>query len=157
MQDLTPLGTQLGVPLRASGGMSGSISGALDALQAQSQVDLEDWRLMDFQGERIGVAFQGAALTTNPRANLTVLLDGIEGGALPASSARLAGRYGDGAGQVEFAVTDGPYRETRLAGHIDSCGRIRKSDSTPCGCNIAAGAGRIPARSAWSARPTGRF
>ena len=117
-KDLTPFGTPLGLPLQASGGITGSISGALDALQAQSQMELEEWRFDDFQGKQVRVTFQGEALTTNPRANLTASLDGIEGGALPASSARFNGRYGEGMGQVEFAVIDGPYRETRIAGHV---------------------------------------
>ncbi len=117
-KDLTPLGPQLGTPVRANGGLTGSISGALDALQAQSQMQLDDWRYGDFQGERVRVTFQGEELTTNPRATLTASLDGIQGSALPASSVTFDGRYRDQQAQVDFSVTDGPYRQTRISGHV---------------------------------------
>ena len=117
-KDLTPLGPHLGTPVRANGGLTGSLSGALDALQAQGQMQLDDWRYGDFQGERVRVTFQGEELTTNPRATLTASLDGIEGSALPASSVTFDGRYRDQQAQVDFSVTDGPYRHTRIAGHV---------------------------------------
>ncbi len=118
IKDLVPLGSQLGAPIRANGGLTGSLSGALDALQAQSQVHLDDWRYGDFQGERVRVTLQGEELTTNPRATLTASLDGIQGSALPASSVTFDGRYRDQQAQVDFSVTDGPYRQTRIAGHV---------------------------------------
>ena len=117
-KDLTPLGPQLGTSIWANGGLTGSISGALGALQAQSQLQLNDWRYGDFQGERVRVTFQGEDLTTNPRATLRASLDGIQGSALPASSVTFDGRYRDRQAQVEFSVTDGPYRQTRIAGHV---------------------------------------
>ena len=117
-KDLTPLGPQLGTSVRASGGLTGSISGALDALEAQSQMQLDDWRYGDFQGERVRVTFQGEELTTNPRATLTASLNGMQGSNLPASSATFDGRYHDQQAQVDFSVTDGPYRQTRLVAHI---------------------------------------
>ena len=117
-KDLTPFGPQLGTPVRANGGLTGSISGALDALQAQSQMQLDNWRYGDFQGERLRVTFQGEELTTNPQATLTASLDGIQGSALPASSVTFDGRYRDQQAQVDFSVTDGPYRHTRIAGHL---------------------------------------
>ena len=117
-EDLTPLGPHLGTPVQASGGLTGSLSGALDALQAQGQVQLDNWRYGDYQGENVQVTFQGRELTTNPRATLTASLDGIQSGALPASSVTFDGRYRDRQAQVDFSVTDGPYRQSRIAGHV---------------------------------------
>ena len=117
-KDLTPLGPQLGTSVRATGALTGSLSGALDALQAQGQMQLDNWRYGRFQGESVQVTFQGKALTTNPRANFTASLNGIQGGALPASSVTFDGRYRDQQAQVDVSVTDGPYRQSRIAGHV---------------------------------------
>lgn len=117
-EDLTPIGPLLGTSVRASGGLTGSLSGALDALQAQGQLQLDNWRYGDYQGENVQVTFQGEELTTNPRATLTASLDGIQSGALQASSVTFDGRYRDQQAQVDFSVTDGPYRQSRIAGHV---------------------------------------
>ena len=117
-KDLAPFGPQLGAPTRADGGLTGSISGPLDALRTQGRLYLEDWAYGDFRGEEASVTFEGEDLTTRPRATLTASFDGVQGNALPASSATFDGRYGDRQAQVEFSVTDGPYEQTRLAGRV---------------------------------------
>ena len=80
-KDLAPLGSQLGAPTQASGGLTGSISGPLNALRTQGQLRLEDWAYGDFHGEEASVTFQGEDLTTNPRATLTAAFDGVQGNA----------------------------------------------------------------------------
>lgn len=117
-KDLAPFGSQLGAPTQASGGLTGSISGPLDALRTQGQLQLEDWAYGDFRGEEASVTFDGEDLATKPRATLTASFDGVQGNALPASSATFDGRYGDRQAQVDFSVTDGPYEQTRLAGRV---------------------------------------
>lgn len=118
-QDITSIGPLLGVSVQAGGGLTGSLSGALDALQAQSQLQLDDWRYGDVHGERVRVTFHGEALTTNPQATLTASLDGIQGGVLPPSAATLDGRFLEQQAQLDFSVTDGPYRQTRVTAHVD--------------------------------------
>ena len=117
-KDLAPFGSQLGAPTQASGGLTGSISGALDALRTQGRLHLEHWAYGDFRGEAASVTFEGEDLTTKPRATLAASFDGVQGNALPASSATFDGRYGDRQAQVEFSVTGGPYEQTRLAGRV---------------------------------------
>jgi len=117
-KDLAPFGPQLGVPTQASGGLTGSISGPLDALRTQGRLQLDDWAYGDFRGEEASVTFEGEDLATKPRAILTASFDGVQGNALAASSATFDGRYGDRQAQVEFSVTDGPYEQTRLAGRV---------------------------------------
>ena len=117
-KDLAPFGPQLGAPTQASGGLTGSISGPLDALRAQGRLHLEDWAYGDFRGEAASVTFEGEDLTTKPRATLTASFNGVQGSALPASSATFDGRYGDRQAQVEFSVTGGPYEQTHLAGRV---------------------------------------
>ena len=117
-KDLAPFGPQLGAPTQASGGLTGSIGGPLDALRTQGRLHLEDWAYGDFRGEAASVTFEGEDLTTNPRATLTASFDGVQGNALPDSSATFDGRYRDRQAQVDFSVTDGPYRQTRLAGRL---------------------------------------
>ena len=117
-KDLAPFGPQLGAPTQASGGLTGSISGPLDALRTQGQLHLEHWAYGDFRGEAASVTFEGEDLTTKPRATLTASFDGLQGNALPASSATFDGRYGDRQARVEFSVTGGPYERTRLAGRV---------------------------------------
>ena len=116
-QDLIPLGPQLAM-VRANGALTGSLSGSLDALEAQGQMQLDNWRYGNFQGGSVQVTFRGKGLTTNPRATLTASLDGLQGSVLPASSVTLDGSYRDQQAQVDFSVTDGPYRQSRLAGHV---------------------------------------
>lgn len=117
-KDLAPFGSQLGAPTQASGGLTGSISGPLDALRTQGRLHLEHWAYGDFRGENASVTFEGEDLTTKPRATLTASFDGVQGNALPASSATFDGRYRDRQAQVEFSVTGGPYEQTRLAGRV---------------------------------------
>ena len=117
-KDLAPFGPQLGSPTQASGGLTGSISGPLDALRAQGRLHLEDWAYGDFRGEAASVRFEVEDLTTKPRATLTASFNGVQGSALPASSATFDGRYRDRQAQVEFSVTGGPYEQTHLAGRV---------------------------------------
>ena len=118
LKDLTPLAARLGVPVRASGGLAGSLGGTLDDLQTRGQMQLEAWRYGDVQGGNVQLTFQGTGLTTNPQAALTAALAGIRGNALPAGSITFDGRYRDRQARVDVAVTDGPYRQTRIAGHV---------------------------------------
>lgn len=117
-KELGPLGQHLGTPLRASGGIAGSLDGTLDALRSRGEMHIENWNYGGFQGQRVRVTWQGADLTTRPRATLAASLDGIQGNALAASSLTLHGRYGDEQAQFDISVTDGPYRQTRVAGRI---------------------------------------
>ena len=117
-KDLTPLASQHGVPVRASGGLAGSLGGTLDDLQTRGQMQLEDWRYGDVQGRGVQLTFEATELTTNPQATLTAALAGIQGNALPAGSITFNGRYHDRQARVDVAVTDGPYRQTRVAGHV---------------------------------------
>ena len=117
-KDLAPFGSQLGAPTQASGDLTGSLSGALDALRTQGRLHLEHWAYGDFQGEAASVTFEGEDLTKKPRATLAASFDGVQGSALPASSATFDGRYGDRQAQVEFSVTGGPYEQTHLAGRV---------------------------------------
>ena len=117
-KDLASFGPRLGAPVQASGGLTGSISGPLDALRIQGQLRLENWAYGDFRGEEASATFEGEDLTTKPRATLTASFDGVQGSALPASSATFDGRYGDRQAQVEFSVTGGPYEQTHLAGRV---------------------------------------
>ena len=119
-------------PIQASGGLTGSISGALDALRTQGQLRLEDWAYGDFRGEEAGVTFEGEDLTTNPRATLTASFDGVQGNALPAGSAVpavvAAGRLSldlAAAGRVERPEITGVVQLSDLAWNELPLGRIR--------------------------------
>ena len=117
-KDLAPLGLQLGEPTLASGSLTGSIDGALDALSAHGELLLETWAYGDFQGDEATVMFEGQDLMTSPQATLTATFDDVQGGALPAGSVTLDARYQNRLAQIDVAVTDGPYQGTRVTGQV---------------------------------------
>ena len=118
-KDLAPLALRTGGPIQAHGSLSGSLGGALDALRARGELRLESWAYGDFGGEKATVTFEGEDLVTRPRASVTGTFEGVHGRALPASSATLEGWFHEQQVQLDFAVTGGPYRKTRVAGRVD--------------------------------------
>ena len=117
-KDFAPLGPQSGKPTQASGSLTGSMDGPFDALRARGELRLESWAHGDFQGEEAAVQFEGEDLITKPRGTMTAKFEDVRGRALPASSATFEGRYHDRQAQVDFSVTSGPYKETRVAGRV---------------------------------------
>ena len=118
IKDLAPLGQQPGKPSLASGSLTGSIGGALDALRTNGELHLETWVLGEFRGEDATMVFEGEDLMSNPRATLTATFDNVQGGALPAGSLTLDGRYQDRLAHIHVAVIDGPYQDTRVKGQV---------------------------------------
>ena len=117
-KDLAPLGPQPGKPSLASGSLTGSIGGVPNALRTRGELHLETWTYGNFRGEESRVVFEGGDLLTSPRATLTAAFDGVRGGAMPAGSVTFDARYQDRLAQIDVAVTEGPYRETRVTGRV---------------------------------------
>ena len=117
-KDLAPLALAPGTPIQAHGSLSGTLGGRLDALRARGELRLESWAYGDFQGEGVTVAFEGEDLATRPRASVSGAFEDVRGGALPASSATLEAWIRDRQVELDFAVSDGPYRKTRVTGQV---------------------------------------
>ena len=118
-KNLAPLGPQPGKPSLASGSLNGSIGGILGALRARAELYLETWEHGDVRGEEATVMFEAEGLMDSPRATLTATFPNVHGRGLPGSGATFRGRYHDRQAQVDFSVTRGPYRETRVAGWVN--------------------------------------
>ena len=118
-KNLAPLGPQSGKPSLASGSLSGSVGGILGALRARGELHLETWEHGDVRGEEATVMFEAEGLMDSPRATLTATFPNVHGSGLPGSGATFRGRYHDRQAQVDFSVTRGPYRETRVAGWVN--------------------------------------
>jgi autotransporter translocation and assembly factor TamB len=116
--DLTALEKQLGVELQASGILSGTVEGPLDALQAHGQLRMTDWRYASLHGQRLQAEFSAAQLPTAPQATIEARLVGVQGPSLPPSSLRLEAHYSSPQGTFRGTVTEGPYENTLLAGSV---------------------------------------
>ena len=114
--DLAPLQPLLGVPLQASGSLSGEIQGPLNALRARGTLQLGAWRVADFSGQRLQATFTATQIPAAPQATLRAQLVKIQGPTLALSSVSVEGTYTAQQGTFTVAVTEGPYQHSRLVG-----------------------------------------
>jgi autotransporter translocation and assembly factor TamB len=116
--DLAALRQSLGVELQARGGLSGEVRGSLEAMQTRGTLQLEAWRVAELYGQRLQATFSATQIPAAPQATLKAQLVEVQGPSLPPSSLRLEGNYAAQQGSLSVAVTEGPYRQTRLAGNV---------------------------------------
>jgi autotransporter translocation and assembly factor TamB len=116
--DLAALRKSLGMALQARGDLTGEVRGPLEALQTRGTLQLEAWRVAELYGQRLQATFSATQMPAAPQATLRVQLVEVQGPSLPSSSLRLEGNYASQQGTFTVAVTDGPYRQTRLAGKV---------------------------------------
>ncbi len=116
--DLAPLQPLLGVPLQASGGLSGEMQGPLTALRARGTLQLGAWRVADFSGQRLQATFTAAQIPAAPQATLRAQVVKVQGATLAPSSLSVEGTYVAQQGTFTVAVTEGPYQRSQLAGTV---------------------------------------
>ena len=116
--DLTSLQQQLGLDLDVQGHLRGSISGTLDALNAEGILQLEDWRYAAWHGQAIHASFNAQELTTRPQAEFQATIADVAGPSLDASSVALEGTYNTDRGRLDVRVTEGPFQQTQITGEV---------------------------------------
>jgi autotransporter translocation and assembly factor TamB len=116
--DLTPLQPFLGMPLQASGDLSGDVQGPLNALRARGTLQLGTWRVADFSGQRLQATFTATQIPAAPQATLRAQVVKVQGPTLAPSSISVEGTYAAQQGTFTIAVTEGPYQRSRLAGNV---------------------------------------
>src|SRR5262249_47508587 len=116
--DLAPLEPLLGVPLQASGGLSGDVQGPLQALRARATLQLDGWRVADLRGQRLQATLTAAQLPSATQATLKAQLVNVQGPSLASSSLNVEGTYAPQQGTFSVDVTGGPYQRSRLAGKV---------------------------------------
>jgi translocation and assembly module TamB len=116
--DLTPLQPLLGMPVQASGDLSGAVQGPLNALRARGTLQLGTWHVATFSGQRLQASFTAAQIPTAPQATLRAQLLKIQGPHLAPSSVSVEGTYAAPQGTFTVAVTEGPYQRSRLVGTV---------------------------------------
>ncbi|MGC1951780.1 MAG: hypothetical protein WA970_04240, partial [Gammaproteobacteria bacterium] len=70
VRDLAAVAAQLGVELQATGELTGRVSGAFDALRAQTKLALKDRRYGPWQGSALRASVAGKTLTSAPAVTL---------------------------------------------------------------------------------------
>ena len=116
--DLAPLQPLLGMPLQASGGLSGEMQGPLTALRTRGTLQLGAWRVADFSGQRLQATFTAAQIPAAPQATLRAQVVKVQGATLAPSSLSVEGTYVAQQGTFTVAVTEGPYQRSQLAGTV---------------------------------------
>jgi autotransporter translocation and assembly factor TamB len=116
--ELQALREFLGLELHAAGGLQGSISGSLNALQAHGKLHMPTWKVAGLSGGDMQADFSVAQFPAAPQGTVQVQLASLQGPSLPKSTVKLEGTYAHPHGQFTFAVTAGPYANTQLAGHV---------------------------------------
>ncbi len=117
--DLTPLEKFLGVPIKAKGDWSGELDGEFKNLRAQNRLEIKDWQYADWKGKKLRTVLDIKDLGSAPTATVEAELLGLEGPQLSRSALRLDARYRDTRGDFLFAVTKGPFVETKLEGRLE--------------------------------------
>ncbi len=114
--DLTSIRQQLGLDLDAQGQLKGKLSGALDALRAEGELQLAPWRYAAWRGDSLQAMFQAQNLTTALQAELTANIKDAEGPSLEPSSVKLEGTYNPDLSRFDIRVIGGPFEQTQIAG-----------------------------------------
>ena len=116
--DLAPLQPLLGLPVQASGDLSGEVQGPLSALRARGTLQLGAWHVADFSGQRLQATFSATQIPTAPQATLRAQVVKVQGPTLAPSSISVEGTYAAPQGTFTVAVTEGPYQRSRLVGNV---------------------------------------
>ena len=116
--NLASLQPLLGMPLQASGDLSGEVQGPLTALRARGTLQLGTWRVADFSGQRLQATFTAAQIPAAPQATLRAQVVKVQGPTLAPSSVSVEGTYAAQQGSFTVAVTEGPYQRSQLAGTV---------------------------------------
>jgi autotransporter translocation and assembly factor TamB len=116
--DLAPLQPLLGMPLQASGDLSGEVQGSLNALRARGTLQLGAWRVADYSGQRLQATFTATHIPAAPQATLRAQVFKVQGPTLAPSSINVEGTYAGQQGTFTVAVTEGPYQRSRLVGNV---------------------------------------
>jgi translocation and assembly module TamB len=116
--NLASLQPFLGMPLQASGNLSGEVQGPLNALRARGTLQLGVWRVADFSGQRLQATFTATQIPAAPQATLRAQAVKVQGPTLAPSSISVEGTYAAQQGTFTVAVTEGPYQRSRLAGNV---------------------------------------
>ena len=116
--NLASLQPLLGMPLQASGDLSGEVQGPLTALRARGSLQLGAWRVADLSGQRLQAAFTAAQIPAAPQATLRAQVVKAQGPTLAPSSVSVEGAYAAQQGTFTVAVTEGPYQRSQLAGNV---------------------------------------
>src|SRR5262249_45500564 len=117
--NLASLQPLLGIPLQASGDLSGEVQGPLNALRARGTLQLGTWRVADFSGQRLQATFTAAQIPIAPQATLRAQVVKVQGPTLAPSSVSVEGSYAAQQGTFTVAVTEGPYQRSQLAGNVN--------------------------------------
>ncbi|ETX09141.1 MAG: hypothetical protein ETSY2_01250 [Candidatus Entotheonella gemina] len=117
--DLTAIRQQLGLDLDAKGQLTGELSGALDALHTEGELQLASWRYATWHGKSLRADFHAENLTTRPQANLKATIADAEGPSLEPSSVEIEGTYNTDRGDFDIRVIEGPFQQTQITGEAD--------------------------------------
>jgi autotransporter translocation and assembly factor TamB len=116
--DLTPLQRYTGEPVQAKGRLHGKLQGMWPALQAQSRLDLREWRYGPWHGQRVQTDLTVMRWPEAPQMTLKTQIVDLEGSALTKSTLLLTGTATPSQGTVQASVTAGPYHKTSLEGQF---------------------------------------
>jgi len=114
--DLTPMRQQLGLDLDVQGQLRGKLSGALDALSTEGELQLAPWRYAAWRGKSIHATFDAQNLTTRLQAQLQASIADVQGPSLAPSTAEIKGAYHPERGDFDIRVTEGPFQQTQITG-----------------------------------------
>jgi autotransporter translocation and assembly factor TamB len=119
LRDLAALQSALGADIQAQGEVTGNVGGALDALQANTDINLGAWRVAGFQGQQLQGKLTASDLPEAPRGKVQLVVQAVQGPSLPPSDVRVEGSVDYPSGTMQVDVTSGPYDSTGLAGKFD--------------------------------------
>jgi autotransporter translocation and assembly factor TamB len=116
--DLSALHPYVRSHLQATGRLTGTVRGPLDDLRTEGTLNLQDWRYASIEGKSLQSHFAVAQTPTSFKATLTGQMAEVQGPSLPLSTLEWAGRYTGEQGTFQVAVVEGPYAQSRMAGHV---------------------------------------
>ncbi|HEY7709691.1 MAG TPA: AsmA family protein, partial [Candidatus Entotheonella sp.] len=116
--DLSALHPYVGSYLQATGSLTGTVHGTLDDLRTEGSLNIQDWRYAAIEGKSLQSNFTVAQTPTSLKATLTGQMVDVQGPSLPLSTLEWAGHYTGEQGTFQVFVAEGPYAQTRMAGHV---------------------------------------
>lgn len=116
--DLSALHPYMGSNLQATGGLTGTVRGTLNDLRTEGFLNIQDWHYASLEGKSLQSNFAVFQTPTSLKATLTGQMVDVQGPSLPLSTLAWAGHYTGEQGAFQVSVAEGPYAQTRVAGHV---------------------------------------